>query len=157
MENNIETERRFLLKSLPNNLRWSNILRINQKYLSEINSDIVERVRHVISIDSGINSYFHTITTKFSNEIEKEITEEEYIKMSYLSSKKFRSILKERYIKYDNNLKWEIDDMHNNKLIIAEIELPSEDFELVIPDWLQPFILLEITGMKQFSNSNLAN
>jgi len=53
-----------------------------------------------------------------------------------------------------DGLVWEIDvfegDLRN--LIIAEVELPSEDYPVVIPSWVGE----EITGLHQWSNSNLA-
>ena len=41
-------------------------------------------------------------------------------------------------------------------LIIAEIELPNEHYDIEIPEWLSEVIHLEVTGMHQFSNSNLS-
>jgi len=69
-----------------------------------------------------------------------------------------RSIYKTRHIlkHTSDKLYWEIDEFRDYDLIIAEIEIPTEDYELVIPEVLKPYILMEITKMGQFSNSNLA-
>jgi CYTH domain-containing protein len=40
---------------------------------------------------------------------------------------------------------------------VAEIEIPSEDYELEIPEFIQKKNLLEVTGLKQFSNRSLSN
>jgi len=63
-------------------------------------------------------------------------------------------VSKTRYfITYDNKL-WEVDEFSglNEGLMIAEIELKSEDEPFLLPDWVGR----EVTGEKQYSNSNLA-
>jgi len=151
----IETERRFLLKSLPSHVRWDDIIEISQTYISEKNANIVERVRNSFSLNLEFDIWTHTtkdrLTDMSVNEVEREIGVDEYNKFIDMGK---RSINKRRNIKKVDNLKWEIDVFSN--LVIAEIELPSEDYNLVIPDWLKPHIIMEITGMHQFSNSNLA-
>ena len=57
----------------------------------------------------------------------------------------------------DGNLKWEIDEFSNDyKLIIAEIEIPTKDYEVVLPDYVKDLVLIEVTGMKPFSNRSLS-
>ncbi len=53
---------------------------------------------------------------------------------------------------FDDKL-WEVDEFlgENEGLIIAEIELQSEDEIFTIPDWLEN----EVTGEEKFYNSNL--
>jgi CYTH domain-containing protein len=67
-------------------------------------------------------------------------------------------ITKRRYIHKDGDLKWEIDHFWRNgmALIIAEVELPNIDYPLVIPDYIQDVLLLEVTSIDKFLNSNLA-
>ena len=63
-------------------------------------------------------------------------------------------IVKIRYkINYDNKI-WEIDEFlgDNKGLIIAEIELQSEDEMYELPD----FILQEVTGEKRYYNAQLS-
>lgn len=159
----IEIERRFLLAKIPP-ITWDKTIHIEQAYLSLIDSDKVERIRRTTvyndmadnDVDYMRENFYHTTKERLTDmsvvEDEKEITEENYLG---LWSKKDRILIKDRHIKEEGDLKWEIDDL--NRLIIAEIELPSEDYDLDIPEWLEPYILLEITGMHQFSNSNLAD
>ncbi len=162
VQDETETERRFLLKMAPKKLGgFSKNLAIEQHYLSEKGADITERVRETVSRFSDKETTFHhTTKERISDmsvrEIEKEITEEQFD--NYLETKgSKRSIGKTRVVKdTEDGLKWEIDVFSNLSLVIAEIELPSEDYDLKIPEWLEPYILMEITGMHQFSNSNLA-
>ena len=55
-------------------------------------------------------------------------------------------------IVFDNYL-WEVDEFlaENNGLIVAEIELSSEDENFDIPDWIGE----EVTGEEKYYNSNL--
>lgn len=51
-------------------------------------------------------------------------------------------------------LKWEVDEFlgDNSGLVIAEVELQSEQQELACPDWIGP----EVTGDARYYNSNLS-
>jgi CYTH domain-containing protein len=62
-------------------------------------------------------------------------------------------IEKTRHIYNTDNVKWEIDEFHgaNNGLLLAEIELLSEDQKIVLPK----FIVKEVTGLKEYYNSML--
>ena len=64
-------------------------------------------------------------------------------------------IEKIRYIiPSENDLFFEVDEFlgKNEGLLIAEIELPSEDFKFSKPDWLGE----EVTGQKKYYNSMIA-
>jgi len=52
-----------------------------------------------------------------------------------------------------NSLLWEIDEFHdaNEGLVIAEIELPSADEHIELPEWLD----IEVTDDESYSNSSL--
>ena len=68
---------------------------------------------------------------------------------------KSRIIEKTRYIvPGSNGLKWEIDEFHGvlEGLVLAEIELPTEDTPFDIPE----FIDREVTGDPKYYNSSLA-
>lgn len=62
-------------------------------------------------------------------------------------------LLKIRYKLYFDNKLWEVDEFlgDNNGLIIAEIELKSEDEYFNIPKWVEK----EVTGQEKYYNSNL--
>jgi len=158
---NLEIERRFLLKSIPN-IPFEMTLEITQCYLSPKKDKETERVRAITKIIDGHivgDQWVHTIKKPTEGlgqiEIEKDITWDDY---SLGKEHSDRMISKTRHIfkHKSDNLKWEIDQFNGLSLVIAEIEIPSEDYELKIPKILRPYILMEITGMKQFSNSNLA-
>jgi len=158
---NIEIERKFLLKAMPDTLP-TEIIKIDQFYFKN-KEGVWERVRQC---DSNVNGkkWVHTIKNRISEksceEIEKEITKKEFDKfkrLCYGNRTKSKHIKKDRWIFPDGELKWEVDLFKDNyHLVIAEIEIPTEDFALNIPDFINKKILLEVTGMKQFSNRSLS-
>ena len=63
-------------------------------------------------------------------------------------------VTKYRYTEEHNDMLWEIDVFtdKNEGLIIAEIELTSEEQKFVLPDWVEK----EVTGDIRYYNSFLA-
>jgi adenylate cyclase len=61
-------------------------------------------------------------------------------------------ITKRRYKIFQDNLIWEVDEFlgENQGLIIAEVELESEDREIILPDWIDR----EVSDPKYY-NANL--
>lgn len=157
----IEIERKFLLKAMPDILP-SEIIKIDQFYFKN-KEGIWERVRQY---DSNVNGkkWIHTIKYRINEmsneEVEKEISKKEFDKFKtkcYTNKLNARHIRKERWVYPDGDLKWEVDLFKDNyHLIIAEIEIPSEDYELNIPEFINKKSLLEVTGLKQFSNRSLS-
>jgi len=91
-------------------------------------------------------------------EIEKEVETDVYWDyLDMLDEGKASGIRKIRHIKEEGNLKWEIDFFQTCELVIAEIEIPTEDYDLKIPEYIKDNLIMEITGMKEFSNYNLAD
>jgi len=157
----IEIERKFLLKSLPK-ISPQQSIKIDQYYLKN-SSGVWERARtwesslgetkyiHTIkkSVSKGVNiedEHFMTLKqfTEFKNKCLKSTTESKFIE-------------KVRHIYPDGDLFWEVDIFGNGyELIIAEIEIPKKTYKLTLPDFIKEVNLLEVTGLKQFSNRNLS-
>jgi CYTH domain-containing protein len=157
---NIEIERKFLLKAIPSKAP-SETIQILQWYLK--NSDgIWERARSCYSEVKGF--YFvHTIKKNIApginEEDEKLITSDEFNQfVERCKSSQSKYISKERLVYPDGDLKWEVDVFNNgHHLIVAEIEIPSIDYDVQIPKFISDKLLMEVTGMKQFGNRNLSN
>lgn len=159
----LEIERKFLLKAMPD-IPVTEVVKIDQYYFK--NKDGVwERAR---SWDSNVNGkkYIHTIKKSVSKgvnlEDEKYLTEEEFkkfVKKCKSGSVESRFISKERWIyPVDGGLYWEVDMFNSgHHLIVAEIEIPTKNYKITIPDFITEKLLLEVTGLKQFSNKNLSN
>lgn len=157
----LEIEKKFLLKSLPK-IDPIDVVQIEQFYLKRKSW---ERMRTWESSLSGDKKWIHTIKKTISKgvnlEDESYISEEEFNHFKddcFNSGKQSKMIRKTRYIyPHTNKLLWEIDQFHNDyQLIIAEIEIPTKDYKVDFPKWISDLILLEVTGLKQFSNRSLS-
>jgi adenylate cyclase len=148
-----EIERKFLVRDDSFKLEASRFHHIIQAYLSR---DKARTVRVRIKDASG----FITIkgnsnasgTTRF--EWEKEILLNDA--QSLIDIALPGVIEKVRYIiPAENNLFWEVDEFlgENEGLLLAEIELPSENTTFAKPDWLGD----EVTGQPEYYNAALSN
>lgn len=145
-----EIERKFLVKDGYKQFAFT-YLRITQGYLSSDPERIV-RVRIYgnrgfltikgVSSQSGMSRY----------ELEKEISENEAHELLALC--KPGIIDKTRYLVQHGKFTFEVDEFYgeNEGLVIAEVELGSEEDEFDKPTWLGE----EVTGDKRYYNSRLA-
>jgi len=144
---NNEIERKYLVSRI--NLELENGIEIEQGYLS---IDKEKEIRIRISNNIG----YITIKIKKSdfkrNEFEYEINVDDAKKL--LKYSKGYIIRKDRYIKYFNKKRWEIDIYkdENEGLKIAEIELDNTEEKILLPSWIGE----EVTDKKEYKNSNLA-
>ena len=148
---NLEIERKFLVKGPFKPFATESFL-IAQGFLS---TDPERTVRIRLKGNQG----FITVkgksnaagTSRF--EWEKEISFEDAEALLELCTPTV--IKKTRYIiPAKNNLFFEVDEFHdaNEGLVLAEIELPDEDFNFEKPEWLGE----EVTGDTRFYNSMLS-
>lgn len=157
----VEIERKFLLKAIPEK-EPDEIIRIDQWYWK--NHGTWERVRECVSTING-TYYVHTIKKTISKgvnmEDEKIIPYKEYqdfLERCNTPGQESKFITKERWVYSMGQLKWEVDIFHSgHHLVVAEIEIPKKSFKVDIPDFIKDKLLLEVTGLKQFSNKNLSN
>jgi adenylate cyclase len=146
----LEIERKFLVKGDFKSTASSNG-RICQGYL---NSDPARTVRVRIQGDSG----FITIKGIGSEsgmsrfEWEKSITAEEACSLLLLCETGV--IDKTRYYFELGSHVFEVDEFHgeNEGLVVAEVELASEDEVFQIPEWLGD----EVTGLDHYYNAALS-
>ncbi len=156
----LEIERKFLLKCLPNKTP-DDIIVIDQYYWKN-SKGIWERARTYHSNLTG-DKYVHTIKKSISKNVniedEREMSKEEFesFRLKCLKNPNSKFIIKERHIYDQGPLKWEVDVFDSGyHLIIAEIEIPKKNYKLTIPDYIEKVMLLEVTGLKQFSNRALS-
>ena len=160
---NLEIERKFLLKSIPDEEPIEKI-KIDQWYLKK--GSTWRRVRKCKSDKKGVY-YVHTVKKSISKTVnledEKLITKEQYKDFLYdCESGRYesRNITKERWIypHSQDDLIWEVDVFNGgHHLIIAEIEIPKKSYKVKIPQIIKDKLLMEVTGNKKFSNKNLSN
>lgn len=144
-----EIERKFLVKDLSFIDISVRRHHIEQGYLS---CDPSSTVRVRIKDDKGYLTIKGITDGSARSEWEYEIPVADAREI--LEECATESLSKERYIiPAADGLVWEVDVFHKRLegLIIAEIELPHEDFPISVP----AFIGTEVTGDPRFYNSNL--
>ncbi len=155
-----EIERKFLIyypniKELENMSNCTKV-DISQTYLKS-NDDIERRVRA-----RGINGdylYYLTEKRKISNikrvEIERKLTQNEYLALLMESNNKLHTIHKTRYCLSENNQYFEIDIYPEwDNQAIMEIELSSENEIIKTPEFIK--IIKEVTDDNDYRNYQMA-
>lgn len=153
---NLEIERKFLLKDLPESAQKhaDYCYYIFQDYYIDPKDGRGKRARKQYNHNKNLFEYIVAEKKFIKKENEHYITFEEHESILKISD---RSIEKLRYVfKVENNLKWEVDIYKNIKMISAEIELKNINQKIIIPDFIRENLIIETTGMKEFSNSSLA-
>lgn len=157
----LEIERKFLiyypnikeLESMPNCTKVD----ITQTYLKSVD-DTERRVRA-----RGINGdylYYLTEKRKISNlkriELEKRLTQDEYLALLMESDNKLHTIHKTRYCLSENNQYFEIDIYPEwDNQAIMEIELSSDEEEIKTPEFIK--IIKDVTDDENYKNYQMAN
>ncbi|HEX6040155.1 CHAD domain-containing protein [Longimicrobium sp.] len=151
---NVEIERKFLLHRMPKLPKGALKTDLAQGYLP--GARLQERVRRVRRRGEPAR-YYRTVKlgTGISRvEVEEECDESTFRRLWPLT--KGRRVRKLRYRVADGDLTWEIDRFRDRDLVLAEIELPSEDHLVTPPDWLRDHVVRDVTGEDEYVNINLA-
>lgn len=150
MKTFVETERKFLVKNEDFKREAYKSYRIKQGYISATPASTV-RVR-VRDDEAFLTIKGMTNASGMSRfEWEKEISLEDAEALFRLC---VAFIDKTRHLVKNGNFVFEVDEFHGRHegLIIAEIELPSEDASFDKPSWLGE----EVTGIAKYYNASLA-
>lgn len=155
-----EIERKFLiyypdikeLENMPNCTKVD----IIQTYLKS--NDNTERRIRARGID-GDYVYYLTEKRKISDlkriEIERKLSQDEYLKLLMEEDNKLHTIHKTRYCLSENNQYFEIDIFPEwDNQAIMEIELSSEDEDIKIPDFIK--IVKEVTDDENYKNYQMS-
>lgn len=142
----LEIERKFLVSGFSTEgLRYK---KMKQAYLAKDGCTVRVRIAD--------NKAFLTIKGKTSGfsraEFEYEIPIDEALEMMNLAI--YPPVIKTRYYAKVDGKTWEVDvfEGENEGLVMAEIELSSEEEEFTMPEWATE----EVTGDKRYYNSYLA-
>jgi CYTH domain-containing protein len=149
----VEIERKFLLRALPERVRGLSARDVDQGYLP--GTRFVERLRRVR--DGNGERLYRTVklgrgTTR--TEVEEEAPRELFEAMWPLTEG--RRVRKRRYRVPDGDLVWEVDEFTDRDLVLAEVELPSEATPADPPDWLRPYVVRDVTDEDEYVNARLA-
>lgn len=149
-----EIERKFLLTALPAMPEPAGVLEIDQGYLPGVR--LVERLRRQRD-RSGNVAYYRTIKVGIGvqrMELEEETDAKTFEHLWVLTEG--RRLRKRRHVIPDGDRYWEVDEFLDRELVLAEMEIPTVDTEITIPEWLRPVLVRDVTGERQFTNRSLA-
>jgi CHAD domain-containing protein/CYTH domain-containing protein len=149
----LEIERKYLLLGAPEKVSGRSAREIEQGYLPGVR--IQERLRRIVDADRIL----HVRSIKLGSglvrvEVQEEIEPELFDRLWPLTEG--RRVTKKRYRFAYGGLVWEVDGFTDRDLWLAEVELPSADHESKPPDWLESYIVREVTDEPEYLNVNLA-
>lgn len=151
----VEIERKFLLKpgaSLPES---DEVLNIQQSYVAKGDGEEGTLVRvRLVNMEEAFLTIKQASKENLAvrSEFEYSIPVEDALEIMELSP--FTKVVKQRHIIVIGEAKWEVDFFleGNEGLIVAELELPSVDTEVELPEWIGE----EVTNDKRYLNNYLA-
>ena len=149
----VEIERKYLLSGLPPTLLGRPHREIDQGYIP--GERLQERVRRVRK--DGEEWYVRTV--KVGSGIRRIELQDETDRKTFEVLWPLtwgHRVAKRRYSVPAGRLVWEVDEFTDRDLVLAEVEIPSEDVEPRLPDWIAPYVEREVTGEPEYLNVNLA-
>jgi CHAD domain-containing protein/CYTH domain-containing protein len=148
----MEIERKYLLRDLPP-LEGAESDEIVQGWLP--GDSVRERLRRV---DTGGTTRFYRTIKSGSGIARMELEDETDAKLfeTLWPLTAGRRVRKRRHKVREGDRLWEIDEFLDRELVLAEVELPSVDAAVVLPDWLRPHVVREVTSESEYKNENLA-
>jgi len=148
----VEIERKFLVKEFPSRVVYG-VKSFVQGYMTESHAGTTVRVR--MAGDKSALTIKGASGPSGLSRVEYEIPVEEITAFKMLNDLcRGRIILKKRYLVQYHGHTWELDvfDSKLKGLMLAEIELKSEDEEFEMPEWVGN----EVTGNPEYTNAYLA-
>lgn len=156
-----EIERKFLVEKLDEKLlnsRASKVKHIEQSYLTPSEEFPVRRTRKVTTM--GEEKYFFTLKrdvngTFVREEIEDEITVNQYLELQKERDFALNQIVKTRYVIEENGLIFELDRFpFFPSFDVLEVELKWESEQFELPNYFN--VIKEVTTDYRFTNVSLA-
>lgn len=155
-----EIERRFLIRRFPKTISiMSDVKKIFIEQFYTPNGRFrAEHFPHEAGINGPTRNYVKNVKTpiegmKFGkNEKEWKLNFDEMLSGVKNTTKLINKL---RHSFHIGDIKWDVDQLDCG-LVIAEAEMPSEDYPLVLPPFIQEVLIMEITGIKAFDNFSLA-
>lgn len=157
----LEIERTYLLNRLPDLPPDALVYRLEQGYLPDPTATDAEgqlegRLRRTVKHDGSV-IYTHTIkrgTGLVRQETERTLSQEEFDK--FWPQTEGRRLTKTRYfITVDEQL-WAVDDFDDIDVVLGEIELPTPETKVTLPDWLAAVLVREVTEEPEYGSYRLA-
>lgn len=149
----VEIERKYLLSGLPESCHAVEPLELDQGYVP--GERLIERIRRIRS--AGHERYVRTVKSGRGLtriEIEEDCDRATFETLWALTEGK--RVQKKRYRVESGGFVWEIDAFTDRELFLAEVELDDAETEVVIPEWLAPHLVRDVTSEDTYVNANLA-
>ncbi len=157
----LEIERVYLLDRLPDFPPDVLAYRLEQGYLPDpSNADednpVEGRLRRTVKADGSV-IYTHTIkrgTGLVRQETERTISQPEFDEL--WPRTEGRRLTKTRYFVTVGEHLWAVDDFDNMDVVMAEVELPTPETKVTLPDWLAAVLVREVTEEPEYRSYRLA-
>lgn len=149
-----EIERKLLLSGVPPHLTPFAPSFIEQGWIPGEN--IHERVRRSVAPD-GVTTFTRTIKLgELGARIELEDRCDAELFAALWPLTRQARIRKHRYAIPNDRHVWEIDVFIDRPLVVAEIELSAVSEPFVVPEWLAPYVVADVTDDPAYTNSAMA-
>lgn len=158
----LEIERVFLLRGMPPLPEPHEVVRIEQGYFDakaggfagvgaeegrvRRTTDREGRTRHFLTRKRGTG----LVREEDERAIDATVFEALWAKTGR------RRIVKDRHRIAEADLVWEVDRFEEPVIVLAEIELPSVERAITIPEWLEGWVVREVTDDPSYRNSAIA-
>ena len=150
----MEIERKFLLHELPPDALAMPPLLIEQGWIP--GTKLRERLRRTTYPDGRVR-YTRTVKVgPLAERIELEEDTGAAVFETLWPLTVSARIRKHRHVVRDGSFAWEVDVFLDRELVLAEVEMPSRDTHVDIPEWLSPYVVREVTGDPTYANSQMA-
>ncbi len=150
----MEFERKYLLSACPPEAASVLPARIVQGWLP--GTKLRERLRHSTTAD-GRERFTRTVKlgpARARIEVEEDTDRETFDSLWPLTHA--ARIRKRRHVVRHDDHRWEIDVFLDRDLVVAEVELAHEFEIAVLPSWLAPYVVRDVTGDPAYFNAVMA-
>lgn len=148
-----EIERRFLLRRVPATAQAFAVQQIEQGWLP--GTRLVERIRPLRHADQPI-TYRTTKSATGASPTAPEGRVDQALFDEIWPLTAGRRVLKRRHVISDYGLQWEIDQFLDRDLVLAEVAASEGGARVPLPEWLEPYVVREVTGERAFTDRALA-
>jgi CYTH domain-containing protein len=149
----VERERKYLLAALPPRAAEADGVEIDQGWLP--GARLRERIRRVAATDG--ERFWRGLkqgTGRARLEAEEETTREVFETLWTLTSG--RRLTRRRRQVVNGGLTWTIDEVPARDLVLAALEGPASLLDAAVPEWLQPFVVREVSSEPDYRDESLA-
>jgi CHAD domain-containing protein/CYTH domain-containing protein len=147
-----EIERRFLLRRVPATALPFARQEIEQGWLPGLR--LVERITILGPTRVATLRTSRPATGAGPTEPDGEVDAELFQSIWPLTAG--RRVRKRRHVVSDYGLRWEIDQYLDRDLVLLEVA-PGPDAQVSLPEWLEPYVVREVTGESDFTARALAH